>query len=68
MTREEFTKLAKSRGYGYSDEAIADILSQLSDEEAFPGVSWKEFTLKTDGVSTEEEWLDYYAENFLLHY
>ena len=68
MTREEFITLAKSRGYGYSDEDIADILSLLSDKEALPGVSWRELTFKMDGVSTEEEWLDYYAGNWLIHY
>ena len=68
MTREEFIELAKSWGYGYSDEDIADILSLISDEEVYPGVSWKESTFEMDGVSTEEEWLDYYAKNFLGHY
>ena len=68
MTREEFITLAKSRGYGYSDEDIADILSLLSDKEALPGVSWRKLTFKMDGVSTEEEWLDYYAGNWLIHY
>ncbi len=70
MTREEFINLAKSWGYGYGDEEIADILSQLSDEELFPGagISVREDTLKMDGFSTEEEWLDYYAENWLMHY
>ena len=38
MTREEFITLAKSRGYGYSDEDIADILSLLSDKDALPGI------------------------------
>ena len=70
MTREEFIKLAKSWGYGYSDEDITEILSQLSEEELFPGagVSVCEETLRMDGVSTEEEWLDYYAKNWLMHY
>ena len=68
MTREEFVNLAKSEGYGYSSKDIEDILSLLSDKEALPGLSWRELTFKMDGVSTEEEWLDYYADNFLLHY
>lgn len=70
MTREEFISLAKSWGYGYSDEDIEDILSQLSDEELFSGagVSVREDTFRMCGVSTEEEWLDYYAKNFLMHY
>ena len=69
MTREEFIKLAKSWGYGYSDEDIADILSAWDDtKEALPGVTEREFTSELYGVSTEEEWLEYYAKNWLMHY
>lgn len=69
MTREEFIKLAKSWGYGYSDEDIADLISAWDDnEEILPGVTKREDTARFYGVSTEEEWYDYCAKYILLHY
>lgn len=70
MTREEFIKLAKSEGYGYDDNDIKDMLSLLSDEKPFQNlrVTMRELSYRMAGVSTEEEWLDYFAKNFLLHY
>ena len=69
MTREEFSALAKSWGYGYSEEDIAAILSVLDDtNEIFPGVTARDMAFKEFGVSTEEEWLAHYAKNFLVHY
>ena len=69
MTREEFIALAKSWGYGYRDEDIADWLSAWDEKkEVLPGVTAREATSALYGVSTEEEWLDFCAENFLVHY
>lgn len=69
MTREEFIKLAKSWGYGYSDEDINDCLNAWSDDkEVLPGLTEREVTKELYGVSTEEEWLGYCAEYILMHY
>ena len=69
MTREEFSALAKSWGYGYSAKDIADILSVLDDtNEIFSGVTARDMAFKEFGVLTEEEWLAHYAKNFLVHY
>ena len=65
MTREEFKEIAMSMSHGYSEEDVEEVLSQLSDEEAFPGagITEKEMTLQLWGCKTEEEWLDLQAEN-----
>lgn len=62
MTRNEFTILAKSPGYGYSDEEVSDILS-IMDDELLRG-----FAFSMAGATTEEEYLEWYAKNLLAHY
>ena len=37
MTRKEFKEIAMSVSHGYSEKDVEEVLSQLSDEEIFPG-------------------------------